>query len=182
MCESTKLAENRGNINMQNTERYFSYLKPCPFVLLLFILLSGCVIGSSGPSGRLQGDLGVLKSFNTPTILPDHTYYIQGVKADPKAIIAIKNNYQLRSRLWKRVDWSAKDLEKAVFWLQNSENELCMTSAGYLLLPTGEQLGIWYSQREMAIIKQPEANVVEVYPFKYVPGSSCQEQDWADDR
>jgi len=179
--KTQKLAENRGNINMQNRERFAFFSRQC-LLLVFFFLLSGCLAGVRVPNGRLQQNTDVLRSFRAATILPGYSYYIQGVELSPEVIIGIKDGYQLQSRLWKPVDWNVNKMQTAVFWMEEDDTGFCTTGAGYLLLPGGEQVGVWYSQRERAIIKHPEANVVEVYPFDYIPYSSCQRRQWADDR
>ncbi len=167
---------------MQKRERFVFFAKQCLLLVFFLFMLNACSAGLSVPTGDLQKSTEVLKIFRTATILPDHTYYIQGVESNPDAIIGVKNSFQLRSQLWKRIDWNKKKLEKAAFWMQSEEIGFCTTDAGYLLLPDGEQVGIWYSRREMTVIKHPEANVVEIYPFVYLPSSACQRQQWADER
>lgn len=144
--------------------------------LFFLLVLGGCVVGvgvSSG--GGLRNSLDVEELFRSATILPDHTYYIQGVAANPEAIIAVRNVFQLQSRLWSRVDWTEKELKDAVFWMQVEEAGFCTTDGGYLIAPGGVQVGIWYSQREIATVKQVGPGVVEIYPFDFIHGSSCHQ-------
>jgi hypothetical protein len=180
--KTQKLAENWGNINMQNEERIVLFSRQFLLLVIFKLMLSGCVAGLSEPTGGLQKNTDVLDTFETATILPDYNYYIQGVESNPEAIIGVKNSFQLRSKLWTAIDWDKKKLEKAVFWIRSDEIGFCTAGAGYLLLPDGEQVGVWYSLRERVIIKHPEANIVEIYPFDYNSYSPCQRNQWADDR
>lgn len=153
----------------------------CVFWLLFSLLVGGCVVGG-GVSSRGQRSLEVEELFRSATIVPGHTYYVQGILADPEAIMALKDNVQLRSRLWSRVEWTEKELGNAVFWMQNSERGFCTIDGGYLTASDGRTIGIWYSNREVSMIREPAPNVVEVYPFDFTIGSPCQKQAMMDER
>ena len=148
------------------------------WLLCLFCLmfLSACMSSGGGASRALQRSLEAEELFQATTILPDHTYFMQGNLPDPEAVIALSNAFQLQSRLWTKVEWTQKELEYAVFWMQISELGFCSTDGGYIIAPDGQRIGVWYSKRDISVVKQPAPGVVEVYPFKFYPGSPCQRQ------
>lgn len=160
---------------MKNKES-FVRLSLCWLLCLFYsMFLGGCVV--SGGGGRaLQHSLEAEDLFRAGTVLPDHTYFMQGNHPDPEAIIALSNSFQLQSRLWSKVEWTQKELETAVFWMQNSELGLCSTDGGYIVAPDGQRIGVWYSQRDISVVKQPAPGLVEIYPFNFHPGSPCQRQ------
>ena len=148
------------------------------WVLCLFcsFFLGACVVSAGVFPRGLQRSMEVESIFQEGTLLADHTYYIQGTYPEPETIIVVSNSFQLQSRLWTKVDWTKKELSTAVFWMQNSEIGFCSTDGGYLVAPDGQKVGIWYSQRDISIVKQPAAGVVEIYPFEFQPGSPCERQ------
>ncbi len=152
---------------------------PRSWALCLFcsLFLTACVINAGVSSRGLQHSLEVESIFQKGTLLADHTYYMQGTSSsEPETIIAVSNSFQLQSRLWTKVDWTKKELDTAVFWMQNSEMGFCSTDGGYLVAPDGQKAGVWYSQRDVSVVKQPAAGVIEIYPFGFQPGSPCQRQ------
>ncbi len=150
--------------------------------LLCAIFLSGCVAGGGSASRALQHNLEVENLFRAGTFLPDHTYFIQGTYPEPEAIIALENSFQLQSRLWAKVEWTQKEMDTAVFWMQNSEMGFCSTDGGYIVAPDGKRIGGWYSQRDISVVKQPGPDVVVIYPFDFISGSPCQRQYLRDQR
>jgi hypothetical protein len=121
--------------------------------------------------------------FESATMLADHTYYIDGSDIEPDAIIAISNEFQLQTNIWsKRDEWTAENLEKAVFWMQSEEFGFCYNEGGVLITPEGQQIGIWYSKRDQGVVRQPAPGVVEVFSFWFTPGSPCAYQKISDDR
>ncbi len=151
------------------------------FILLVVgILCNGCA-GNSIPSGGLHKRLAISKLFESGILLPDHTYYIEGSEIEPDAIIALSNSYQLQTKLWSKKNWTEENLKKAVFWMQTGQFGFCTVKAGLLLAPDGQQVGVWYSKKERGIIRQPAEGVVEVYPFRHLPGSPCWKETLIDE-
>lgn len=166
---------------MKNRKALFVCWRRYATYVLIILFLSACAVNGGGSFRGLQKKLEVEKLFQSATILPDYTYYFQGPASDPEAIIAIKNTYQLRSRLWSRVEWTEKEMARVVFWMENDAVGFCTTDGGNLVAPDGRIIGIWYSQRDVSYIKQPEPGVVEVYPFDYTFGSPCHRLSVMDD-
>ena len=154
------------------------------YVLFLYLslVLSACTVSGGISPRSLQRSLEVEKLFQSATIFPDHTYYVQGPASDPEAIMALKNTYQLRSRLWSRVEWTEKEMDRVVFLMEMDDVGFCTTDGGNLVAPDGQTIGIWYSQRDITLIRQPEPGVVEVYPFDFTKGSPCYRRFLLDER
>ena len=150
--------------------------------LFCLTLLSGCVVSGGASSRALQRSLEAEEFFQAGTILPDHTYYIQGTQREPEAVIALSSAFQLQSRLWAKVEWTQKELEDAVFWMQSSEVGFCTTDGGYIVAPDGQKVGVWYSQRDISVVKRPALGIVEIYPFQFRSGSPCRRQFLQDQR
>ncbi len=151
----------------------------CTGALVVFAFLQGCV-SLSAPSGGLRTSLEAEKFFVPGTLLPDHTYYTEGSKSNPDAIIAVSNAFQLQTELWSRRDWDVKGLKDAVFWMQSDEYGFCTTDGGVLIAPDGQQVGIWYSKKTIGTVRQLTPTVIEVYPFMYRSGSECARQAFLD--
>ncbi len=167
---------------MKNKKSNINCSKTWMLYLFCSFFLNACVVSAGVSSNALQHSMEVETVFQEGTVLPDNTYYIQGTYPEPETIIAVSDAFQLQSNLWKKVDWTQKELHTAVFWMQNSEMGFCSTNGGYLVAPDGQKVGIWYSQRDVSIVKQPAAGVIEIYPFEFHPGSPCQRQFLIDQR
>ncbi len=171
-----RLSDFWSNINMKSKTPFLGGWQRYVLFLYLSLVLSACTVSGGNSPRSLQRSLEVEKLFQSATILPDHTYYVQGPVSDPVAIMALKNIYQLRSRLWSRVEWTEKEMARVVFWMENDEIGFCTTDGGNLVAADGQIIGIWYSQRDTSLIKQPEPGVVEVYPFDFTSTSPCRRQ------
>ncbi len=154
----------------------------CIVLFSLFFCLQGCVAISSSPSGGLLLSLEVEQLFESGTFLADHTYYTDGSEIEPDVIIAISNKFQLQTKIWTKRDWTAENLKKAVFWMQSEEFGFCDNNGGVLIAPDGQQIGIWYSKKDLGTVRQPAPGVVEVFSFWYTPGSPCARQKFLDER
>ncbi|MBL4901582.1 MAG: hypothetical protein JKY62_02885 [Desulfocapsa sp.] len=157
---------------------------PLYYIIVIFFLLFsyGCA-ALSAPTGGLRKRMEVEQLFESATLLPDHTYYIYGSDVEPEAIIAISNEFRLQTKLWSQRDWTAEELKKAVFWVEFVESDFCEAKGGVLLAPDGQEIGAWYSKRDIASVRQPSPGVVEVFPFRYRWGSPCERIeriDWRD--
>ena len=157
------------------------YISSCIFLFALFSCLGGCVAVSS-PTGGLQKSLKVEQLFESGTFLDDHTYYTDGSEVEPDVIIAISNKFKLQTKIWTKRDWTAENLEKAVFWMQSEEFGFCDNNGGLLIAPDGTEAGIWYSKKDISTVRQVAPGVIEVFSFWFTPGSPCARQKFLDDR
>ncbi len=150
----------------------------CLYITSL-LFLCGCV--AKGPTGTWQQSSDAKKTFESGTVLKDHTYYYTGSKAAPDAIIAVKNKYKLQSRIWAQINVTTKVMYDWLAWYKSDINLLCQRKGGYILTPNQENAGIWYSKYTLSSIRSPEPNVLEIYPPYPSPGSACDRQQIIDD-
>lgn len=144
--------------------------------IFVVLLLAGCAT-LSVPRGGLKRRLAVEHLFESGTLLEDYTYYSDGSPNNPDAIIALSNAYRLQSGIWIRRDWDAAELSQVVNWMQIEEIGLCSTDGGVLVAPDGTEIGVWYSKKDLSIIREPSPFVVQVYPFRYTFPSPCRRQE-----
>lgn len=167
---------------MKNRKVFFCGWQHRVMFLFVSLFLSACVVSCGASPRSLQRSLEIEKHFESATILPGYTYYVQGPASDPEAIMALKEKYQLQSRLWSRVEWTEKEMARVVFLMESDGGGFCTIDGGNLVAPDGQIIGIWYSQRDSSLIKQPEPGVVEVYPFDFTTSSPCYRRFLLDER
>ena len=126
-------------------------------VALMILILAGC---STPLVGRLQSSPEITEVFKSNRILPNHQYYVSGFQRIPYAIIAVDNNYQLRSSRWKPIDMDAAALNQLIYRM---EHVYSISPKGALILDhEGNQLGIWYSSRIQTKVKREKDNQIVV--------------------
>lgn len=147
------------------------------FLLLLFgciLLLTGCT--AKGPTGNWQVNRDAQKTFETATVLPDHTYYYLGSSGAPESVIAISNEYTLRTRVWARAEITEKMLRGWRQWHTIMNNSSCRYSGGVIFAPDGRQAGVWYSPYIINTVRMPEPGVLVIFqpmsPFNRICGDS----------
>ncbi len=133
------------------------------------VILSGCASGY----GTIQMSRQAGKIFEAHEILEDHIYYYSGPEAIPYAIIAIHEDYTLKTTLWKKVDLSSGQLKT---WLGLGLHGLIgMSPHGSLILgPDGQKIGLWYSIFNGTVVKLENDNVVVVHPPISAPGKNIR--------
>ncbi len=149
---------------------------PHPPQLLLvlcccFLLLAGCA--ASGSSGKWQVNTDVQHAFEAGTLLPDHTYYYIGSIAAPESVIAIDNQFTLRTKVWAQVDMTQERLNSWLQWYKTDDLRVCDFFGGVILTPDGKRAGIWYSVNLFNTIEMPEPGVLVVYQPTSFSGSRC---------
>lgn len=144
-------------------------------LLAAMMLLAGCA--AQGPTGTWEIDPGVEQLFKAGQLLPDHTYYYLGSITAPESIIAISNQYTLRSRVWAEIEMTEQRLNGWLQWYSTEHYGACDYHGGVILTPDGHQAGVWYSQNIFNVIRMPEPGVLEVYqPYSFL-GRRCGEQN-----
>ncbi|MBM9536490.1 hypothetical protein [Desulfobulbus alkaliphilus] len=145
------------------------------FICFTLLLISGC--SSKIPNGAWQVDREAQKSFKTATVLPDHTYYYLGSSSAPASVVAISNEFVLRTRVWARVDISENILRGWRQWHTAIENSSCRYFGGVILAPDGRQAGVWYSQNIINTVRMPEPGVLEIFQPVSTSGRECGERE-----
>ncbi|MFH1215741.1 MAG: hypothetical protein V1706_04475 [Pseudomonadota bacterium] len=129
-------------------------------ILATFFLLSGC---GGGTYGRFDFQMAVNELFESGTILDNHSYYYIGPDAEPDAIMALDNIYQLAPSLWKKIDITPDQL---VRWMERIDNKYRfknMYHGAVIDDGHGNRLGVWYSRLTKTVIHRGEGNQVIIY-------------------
>lgn len=132
------------------------------FLLLVFIspIMSAC---STGSYGRLDFKLSVNEVFESGQLLDNHNYYYIGPDAEPVAIMAIDNKYQLAPSLWKAINLTPEQLQA---WMERIDNRYRFKNRydGALILDQdGNQVGMWYSRLDWTTIRRGEETQLIIY-------------------
>ncbi|MFP4476591.1 MAG: hypothetical protein ACLFOY_13625, partial [Desulfatibacillaceae bacterium] len=69
---------------------------------------------TAGAAGRLERSSGLTEAFYSHRPLDGYTYYLTGSKSRQDAIIGIKDDWTLRTDLWKRFDATRESLRDKV--------------------------------------------------------------------
>lgn len=132
------------------------------FSLAVFLVI-GCT--RSTDFGTLVRSEEVKNTFESATVLPDHTYYYTGPEAKPAAIMALHDSFTLANErnFWIRVDVSE---EKLQMWNRIIQNDTRIKFPYYgsrIITPDGRQAGVWYSKYDHTVIKTPDPRKIIVY-------------------
>ena len=124
---------------------------------IITLIWAGC---AASISGRLQGSPEITEVFKSSQILPDHQYYISGFQRIPYAIIAVDNNYQLRSSRWQPIDVNSTTLNQLIYRM---EHVYSLNPRGaWILDHEGNRMGIWYSSQYQTLVKREKDNQLVV--------------------
>lgn len=124
------------------------------------LIFAGC---SAPVSGRLQSSPEATEMFKSNQILPKHQYYVSGFQRIPYAIIAVDNNYQLRTGHWKPIDLDSTSLNQLIYRM---EHVYSLNPRGaWILDQEGNRLGAWYSsQYQTNVVRKKDNRIVVVSP------------------
>ena len=125
-------------------------------VALSMWMLGGCSAASK--NGRLQRNSAVTELFETQQIMPDHSYYYNGFQAIPYAIVAIDNQYTLRSSAWLEIKPDPDYLKQLVTRMQIVYSGI--PHGAWIMGPNAERLGIWYSTERQTAVRLREDNSI----------------------
>ncbi|MFO8086066.1 MAG: hypothetical protein R6U27_17285 [Desulfobacterales bacterium] len=138
-------------------------------IMAFLMAISGC----AGNYGTIQMSREAGRIFEGHKVLDDHIYYYSGPEAIPYAIIAIHQDYTLKTTLWKRINLSSDQLKT---WLNLGMHGLIGMSAhgSFILGPDGQKIGIWYSIFYGTVVKLENDNIVVVHPPISAPGKNVR--------
>jgi len=121
------------------------------------IIFAGC---AAPISGRLQSSPEATELFKSSQILSNHQYYVSGFQRIPYAIIAVDNNYQLRTGHWKPIDMDSTSLKQLIYRM---EHVYSLNPRGaWILDPEDNRLGAWYSSQYQTTVKREKGNRIVV--------------------
>ena len=133
------------------------------FPILIFFLITGCAAPTD--HGSLIRTDEVKNTFESATVIPDHTYYYYGPQAAPEAIIAIHKSYTLQNakNYWVGVDITEKMLQDWNRIIDNNTRMKFPYWGSRIMTPDGKQAGYWYSKQTHTVVRFPSENVIVVY-------------------
>ena len=135
------------------------FIKMCLTVGLVALsvwMLGGCSAASK--NDRLQRNSAVTELFETQQVMPDHSYYYNGFQAIPYAIVAIDNQYTLRSSAWKQIKPNPDYLNQLVTRMQIVYSGI--PQGAWIMGPNAERLGIWYSTERQTAVRLRKDNSI----------------------
>ena len=130
-------------------------------IFLLGVVMTGCAVPQN--QGRLDRSFEVMHSVEAGKVLDGHTYYYTGPEAEPDAIIAINNRYDLKSKYWIRVENVEEQLADWNYFIDNSTRFAEAYEGARIMTPDGQEAGIWYSRYDHTVVRFPDASSIIVY-------------------
>lgn len=127
------------------------------FLALMALAFAGC---STPVSGRLQSNPAVTEMFQAGRILPDHQYFVSGFQRIPYGIIAVDNQYQLRSNRWKPIDMDSTSMSQLLYRMEHVYS--LKPRGAWILDHEGNRLGAWYSSQYQTTVKRQKDNQIVV--------------------
>ena len=112
--------------------------------------------------GGLTHNDEITEIFEKNQIVADHRYYYAGFEAVPNAIIAIQNDYQLVSSVWKKINLTPTILNKLVVRMQAAYTPL--PRGAWILGPDEQRLGIWYSSQQVTAVRLSQKTQLRLAP------------------
>lgn len=115
---------------------------------VLFLGMTAGVVGAAS-NLRLEYSPAATKSFAGYEAPEGYAYYYLGRANMPEAVLGIREDYELRSDLWRRAEMGPTEVRTIVSYFNR---DLCLTSpmAYTILDPEGEIFGVWYSDLQQA--------------------------------
>ena len=139
--------------------RTFVTVKGVAFVMLFTaVLLWGC----SWFGAYIRHNQKVADRFESFQLYPGYKYYAAGTLADPRAVVALKPGYHLRSAGWQSVEMTP---EKLKAWVQALKNvpfaeDNTFPNGAQIIDAQGHIAGYYYSVWAFPIISFPVAKAL----------------------
>jgi hypothetical protein len=134
---------------------------------IILTVLSGC---SMANYGQLRSNKEVTQKFENYQILPNHKYYYRGTYSRPLAVVGIKEQYELNSKLWLGIDLKSNDFRTIVDRVSLQGSGSTTHPWGFTILdPSGRDVGVWYSAIRAAAVEINEnGQIVNLSPLRTV--------------
>ena len=118
----------------------------------------------SSKYGSFRQSRAVGRLFESYEILPDFIYYYTGPDAEPTAILGVHNDYSLRSRFWKKVDLTQRQLKAWVDLMSDHIDFAPMPRGFFVLDDRGTEIGIFYSVNKTKVKIEKGDEIVVCIP------------------
>jgi len=134
---------------------------------VIIVILGAC---STENYGQLKSDNEVTQAFKNYQILPNLKYYYRGTYSRPIAIAGIKENYELDSNLWVKIDPDSKEFKALIEKVSLQGSGSVVNPWGFIILdPSGKEAGVWYSAiRAAAVEINADGRIVNLSPLPTV--------------
>ena len=131
-------------------------------ISILGLLLTGCMESY----GRLQPSQVARHQLYQGNYPPQYRYYYYGPQYRPYAVLGLEPKYDLATRGWKTLDPASETLKEMVSNMETGlyyHDPLYGSHGAFILDPSGNQIGIWYSPWGHTTVKQEDDNRVAIY-------------------
>jgi len=126
-------------------------------------LVAALIACASGSYGGLKHNREVAHAFETFHVDPEYRYYYLNQENNPYAVVGLKKEFTLQSKLWNEVDPQSETFEKVVGLVESFPVNYSHTYGSYILDPKGEPIGVWYSSlRVVGIRVNEESRTVSI--------------------
>ena len=133
--------------------------------VLVMIVMSGCLENY----GRLQRSAEVQTMFETGQLPSEYNYHFFGSRNHPYAVMGLKPDWTLRSKMWRKVELSTEEFKYMTKWVW--EDLGYYKYGANILDPEFEKIGIIYTSAWMAAVKvDKDTKTVEVMPHVWQGG------------
>jgi hypothetical protein len=131
---------------------------------IIITVLCGCSLSNYG---QLKSNKEVTQAFENHQILPNLKYYYRGTYSRPIAIVGIKENYELISNLWVKIDPKSKDFQALIEKVSLQGSGGNVNPWGFNILDhSGKDVGVWYSAiRSAAVEIDANGRIVNLSPI-----------------
>jgi len=153
------------NVNQFKIKDIFIKAGKLAGCLFVVAMLAGCFENY----GRLKRDPQIQQAFETYEVPSTYNYYFYGLSSHPWAIMGLDSGYELRSRIWRKVDPDTERFNRMVYWAW--EDFGYHLYGAHILDPDGLDIGIFYSSVWFVPVKvNRETKTVEVMPHGFMGG------------
>jgi hypothetical protein len=125
-------------------------------------MLALAVTGCLASYGMVRPSIEIDKMFEAHQILADHRYYIDGSDLKPNAILAVHNDFNLQSKLWRPVTPTKEQLRTWVEEMTRYRGYSFYTYGARMMGPDGQQIGFWYSPYQFTTVQMLGGNEVSI--------------------
>ena len=146
-------------------KRILSITRLLTISVFVMIVMSGCLENY----GRLQRNTEVETMFETGQLPAEYNYHFYGNRNHPFALMGLKPDWTLRSKLWRKVELSTEEFKYMTKWVW--EDFGYYKYGANILDPEFVKIGIIYTSSKMAVVKVDKATkTVEVMPHVWHGG------------
>ena len=130
--------------------------------VLVMIVVSGCFENY----GRLQRSAEVQTMFENGQLPTDYNYHFFGNRNHPYAVMGLKPDWTLRSKMWRKAELNTDEFKYMTKWVW--EDLGYYKYGANILDPEFEKIGIIYTSSWMAAVKvDKDTKTVEVMPHVF---------------